>query len=228
MLYNIDLKNEKERIMKKVTVSVFRMTLGFFLCACGIVMALNSNLGLSPWDVFHQGLSNVTGITMGQASILVGVLIVVITYFLGLEVGIGTLANMIVIGFFIDLIIYLDFIPETHNLYIGLFMIVASLFMYGLASYLYLGCELGCGPRDGLMIILVKRTGKPVGLIRLFIESGALIIGYALGGTVGIGTLITALGIGFSIQLVFKLFKFDVNALNHRSIKQTFKIKKTA
>ena len=97
--------------MKKIMSIIFRLLLGFICCAFGTVMAIQSNLGLSPWDVFHQGLSNITGLTIGQASIIVGLIVVTTTLLLKLEIGLGTIANMIIIGFFIDLIIYIHIIP---------------------------------------------------------------------------------------------------------------------
>lgn len=209
--------------MKVISSLVIRITLGFFLCACGTVLALNSNLGLSPWDVFHQGLTKISGVTMGQASIIVGVIIVIITSILGLKVGLGTIANMIVIGCFIDLIIYAKIIPVCNNLFSGIIMMIGSLFASAIGSYLYIGCEMGCGPRDGLMIALVKITGKPIGIIRFFIEMGALIIGWILGGFVGVGTIITAFGIGYCVQLIYKIFKSDVKLLKHRNIREGLK-----
>lgn len=209
--------------MKVISSLIIRITLGFFLCACGTVLALNSNLGLSPWDVFHQGLTKISSVTMGQASIIVGVIIVIITSILGLKVGLGTIANMIVIGCFIDLIIYAKIIPVCNNLFSGIIMMIGSLFASAIGSYLYIGCEMGCGPRDGLMIALVKITGKPIGIIRFFIEMGALIIGWILGGFVGVGTLITAFGIGYCVQLIYKIFKSDVKLLKHRNIREGLK-----
>lgn len=208
--------------MKKILYIIIRMTLGFFFCACGTVMALNSKLGLSPWDVFHQGLSNVTGLTIGQANIMVGVIVVIFVSLLGIELGIGTIANMIVIGCFTDFIIYMRIIPMCNNLFIGIAMMIGSMFVNAIGSYLYIGCEMGCGPRDGLMIALVKLTGKPISLVRFCIESIALIVGFFLGGVVGIGTLITVFGIGYCVQIVFKVFKFDVNSLEHVNIKKSF------
>ena len=205
--------------MKKIGIIICRLILGFMFCACSTVMALKSNLGLSPWDVFHQGLSNITGLTIGQVSIIVGVIVVLITVLLKLEIGIGTIANMILIGFFIDLINYLNIIPESTNLLTGILMLIASLFVMAIGSYLYIGCELGCGPRDGLMIAIVRITGKSVGVIRFCIELGALVIGWMLGGTVGIGTLITVAFLGYAIQSVFKIFKLKVNELRHKRIK---------
>lgn len=206
--------------MYKILEIIMKMTLGFILCACGTVMAINSNLGLSPWDVFHQGLTNVTNLTMGQASIVISIVIVIITSILGLKVGLGTIANMLVIGYFIDFIMYKNLIPVCKNIYSGIFMMIMSMMFIAIGSYLYVACGMGCGPRDGLMILLAKITGKPVGIIRAFIEIAALTIGWFLGGFIGIGTVINAFGIGYFVQIVFKIFRFDVKSLNHKNMKQ--------
>jgi uncharacterized protein len=212
--------------MKNLLVKLLRLTLGFLLCAFSTVLALHSNLGLSPWDVFHQGLANVTGMTIGQASILTGVIIVIVTRIAGLEIGLGTVANMIVIGCFIDLIIYTNIIPVSDNLLTGILMIIASLIVCAFGGYLYIGCAMGCGPRDGLMVALVKYTGKPISLVRLCIESSALVAGWLMGGKIGIGTLITAFGLGVCLQLVFKMFKVDIKAIEHHSFRQSIVILK--
>lgn len=208
--------------MKKIVSTIFRLLFGFMCCALGTVMALQSNLGLSPWDVFHQGLSNITGLTIGQSSIIVGLIIVTLTLLLKLDIGLGTIANMIIIGFFIDLIISTGIIPISTNLFSGALMLVGSLVVMSIGSYLYISCGIGCGPRDGLMVVLVRITGKSVGLIRFFIEISVLVVGWILGGTVGIGTLITVMTVGYFVQLVFKIFNFDVKKVKHQSIKESF------
>lgn len=208
--------------MKKIMSIIFRLLLGFICCAFGTVMAIQSNLGLSPWDVFHQGLSNITGLTIGQASIIVGLIVVTTTLLLKLEIGLGTIANMIIIGFFIDLIIYIDIIPLSSTLFSGVLMLIGSLVMMAIGSYFYISCKMGYGPRDGLMVVLVRVTGKSVGVIRFFIELSVLIVGWLLGGKVGIGTLITVMTVGSCVQLVFKIFKFDVKKVRHKNLKESF------
>jgi len=148
---------------------------------------------------------------------------VAITSVLGLKVGLGTIANMIGIGCFIDIILYIKIIPVCTNTLTGIFMLIGSLFASAIGSYLYIGCEMGCGPRDGLMMALVKITGKPISIIRFCIEMGALIIGWILGGFVGIGTLVTAFGIGYCVQIIYNVFKSDVKLLKHRNIKEGLK-----
>ena len=106
----------------------------------------------------------------------------------------------------------------VHNLFIGILMLVVGMIFLGLGTCIYLSCELGCGPRDGLMTALTRITKKPVKLVRTTIEICALVCGWLLGGYVGIGTIITAIVLGYIIQLWCKILKLDIAILNHRSI----------
>lgn len=204
--------------LKHILLRGSRLFLGLFLYAVGIVMTINANLGLGSWDVFHQGLSMTIGITMGQASIAMGIIIVIINYFVGEKLGWGTLSNMLFIGLFMDILMINSLIPIYENTILQIIMMLGGMFIIGLASYFYIGAGLGSGPRDGLMVLLTKKTGKSVRFIRNCIEVTVLIAGYFLGGFVGVGTIINALGIGYSVQFVFKLFKFDVKAVKHRYV----------
>ena len=197
---------------------LFKLMGGFFLASLGIVFMINANLGLSPWDVLHQGITNVIPITIGQANIVVGIIVVISSMFLGVKIGIGTILNTILVGVFIDLITITKVIPMVHNLFIGILMLVVGMIFLGLGTCIYLSCELGCGPRDGLMTALTRITKKPVKLVRTTIEICALVCGWLLGGYVGIGTIITAIVLGYIIQLWCKILKLDIAILNHRSI----------
>lgn len=206
--------------MKKLnfTIGIIKMFIGFFIVAMASIMMINANIGLLAWDVLHQGMSKQLGITIGQASISVGVLIVILDVILGENIGWGTILNMIFIGVFMDLVIYLDFIPHAHNLVTGLTMDLVGLVLTSIGSYLYLTTRLGSGPRDGLMIALHKKTKKSVRLIRTILEVAALIVGWILGGTIGVGTIICAVALGYVMQFIFKLFKLDTTTIVHRSI----------
>lgn len=135
--------------MKNKLLKFFRLIAGFIFCASSTIFMLNSNLGLSPWDVFHQGISRLTGITIGQASIIIGILFVIIGMCFGQRLGIGTILNMILVGQFIDLIMYLNIIPEATNMITGILMMIIGMLLMGYGCYLYISCGLGCGPRDG-------------------------------------------------------------------------------
>jgi len=204
--------------MKTIIMRVVRLFVGLFLFAVGIVMTINANLGLAPWDVFHQGLSLQTGITLGQASISVGFVLIIINSFLGERLGWGTISNMIFIGYFLDLLMINGIIPIFENIILSFLMMCLGMFVIGIASYYYIGAQLGSGPRDGLMVALTKKTNKSVRFIRNTIETCALVLGYFLGGYVGIGTVVIALTIGYFVQFAFKICKFDVSTVEHRFI----------
>ena len=202
---------------------LFKLMGGFFLASLGIVFMINANLGLSPWDVLHKGITNVIPITMGQANIVVGVVVVIASVFLGVKIGIGTILNTIFIGVFIDLITMSKLIPVVHNLFIGIIMLIIGMLLLGLGTCIYLSCESGCGPRDGLMTALTKITKKPVKVVRGSIEIGALILGWILGGSVGLGTIIKELGLGYFVQMRCKVLKINIADLKHRSIVSVLK-----
>ena len=212
--------------MKQMVQRVIRLFIGLFLFAVGIVLTINADLGLSPWDVFHQGISQFTGITMGQASIVVGILLVILDAVLGERLGWGTLCNMLFIGLFMDFLMLNHLLPIYEGVIAKVFMMFLGMVVIGVASYFYIGAALGSGPRDGLMIALTKKTHKSVRLIRNFIELSALILGYLMGGFVGIGTLIMALALGYIIQFTFKVLQFDVNSIKHRFIDEDIKLLK--
>jgi uncharacterized protein len=205
--------------MKKEILKYLKLFLGLFVCALGIIVIIKSNLGFSPWDVLHQGISKITNITIGQASIFVGFIVITLDFFLGERIGSGSILNIIFFGTFMDLILYLDIVPLSNNLYIGVFMMFLGIFILSLGCYLYISTGLGCGPRDALMVALTKKTKFSVGTVRNIIEISVLVTGYLMGGYAGVGTIITALFTGSFIQGVFKLFKFDVKSVIHRDVK---------
>lgn len=213
-------------IMMKILMRIIRLIVVFFLYSVGIVMTINADLGLAPWDVFHQGASKTLNITMGQADIWVGIVVIVLNYILGEKIGWGTLANIIFIGIFIDLLMLNNLVPVFNNIILKVMMMILGMLIIGLASFLYLREGIGSGPRDGLMVALTKKTGKSVRFIRNSIESTVLIVGFFLGGSIGIGTVIMALSIGHVVQFVFKILKFDVSKIEHRLIDQDIKLLK--
>jgi len=209
--------------LKQMVQKVIRLFIGLLLFAVGVVLTINSNLGLSPWDVFHQGMTHLTGVTMGQACIAVGIILVILDAVLGERLGWGTLCNMLFIGLFMDLIMLNHLIPFCQEVIPGVLMMVLGMIVIGIASYFYIGAGLGSGPRDGLMIALTKKTSRSVRFVRNAIELSALFVGYMLGGYVGVGTLIMALTLGYIVQFVFKLLKFDVSSVKHRFIDEDLK-----
>ena len=143
---------------------------GMFLCALGCVMIIKADFGSAPWDVLHQGISKTIGVTIGQASITLGIFIVLLDIFLGQPIGIGTVLNFLSIGIFMDLIFYFNLIPESSSIVYRIFLLVVGIFFYAYGTFLYMVQGMGCGPRDGFMQILTKRTRFSVGVIKNGIE----------------------------------------------------------
>jgi uncharacterized membrane protein YczE len=174
------------------------------LTGYGFSMALmvQAGLGLDPWDVFHQGLSRHTGMTIGVASAVVGLVVLLAWIPLRNRPGIGTIANVIVIAVTVD--IGIAVLPAPDDLRLRVPMMLGAVLLNAVSTVLYIGAGLGPGPRDGLMTGLVARTGLSVRLIRTLIEATVLTAGWLLGGTVGVGTVIYAFGIGPLVQLILR------------------------
>jgi len=168
-----------------------------------MAMMVRSQLGLDPWDVFHQGLALHTGMTIGIASAVVGVAVLLAWVPLRNRPGIGTIANVIVIAVTVDLGLLLLQTPTSMPARIA--MMVGAVVLNAFSTVLYVGAGLGPGPRDGLMTGLVVRTGLSVRLVRTSIEATVLAIGWLLGGTVGVGTVIYAFGIGPLVQFFVRI-----------------------
>lgn len=181
-----------------------QLIVGLFGFGVSIALMVRSRLGLGPWDAFHVGLHEQTGISIGMASVLVGVAILAVSHFLGVRPGLGTLVNMVGIGAFIDLLV--PWIPAAPHWGWGAGYYAAAVALCGLSTGMYIGAALGKGPRDGLVIGIGERTGWPVRRVRTLTEMSALAAGWAMGGSIGIGTLIFTLAIGPSMQWGLQLF----------------------
>ena len=155
---------------------------------------IRSSLGLGPWDAFHLGLHHLTGVSVGMASILVGMAIVAASLPLGIRPGPGTIANMLLVGLFIDLL--MPRVPSATGWAAGLVYYVVGIALVGFSTGMYMGARLGNGPRDGLMVGLVQASGWPVRRVRTLIELTALAGGWMMGGAIGVGTILFALSIG--------------------------------
>ena len=201
---------------------LLNLILGLFLYALGIVITMRASVGFAPWEVFQAGIAKTIGLSIGVVSIFVGLIIIIVVKILGEQIGFGTILNMLLIGIFMDLIIYVDAIPKFSSLFHCLIQLVAGLFTISVGSYFYIKTAFGAGPRDSLMVALARRTKMPVGICRSLIELSVTFFGWLLGGMVGIGTVISVIAIGFCIQITFRVFRFRVTAVQHESFRDTF------
>lgn len=181
--------------------------LQFGLCLYGVAAAMmvRANLGLDPWNVFHQGLSLRTGMSLGTASILMGVVVMLTWIPLRQKPGIGTLFNIFVIGLSMDAA--LAVMPEMTTLPLRLAFMTAGVVLTAVGAAAYIGAGMGTGPRDGLMVGLNQRLGWSIRVSRMLIELSVLAGGWLLGGSVGVGTIVFAVGIGPLIQIFLPWFQ---------------------
>lgn len=176
---------------------------GLVLYSVSIAMLVHSGLGNMPWDVLSQGVARQLGWTLGTATVVLSVVVLACWWPLRQRLGIGTVANVVVIGALVDpCLALLDLLPDPLPLAARITLVVVGIGLNAVASGLYIGARLGPGPRDGLMTGIVARTGWPVGAVRGSIEGTVVVAGWLLGGTVGLGTLAYAVAIGPLIHLL--------------------------
>ena len=183
------------------------LVFGLFLCAVGILCFLEARLGLPPWDVLHQGIARHTPLSFGAANEVVGLIVLTIAWALGARVWIGTFSNAVLIGLFIILLQPLHAVQSLSGwpLVPRVGLIVLGLICFGVGTAFYIGANLGAGPRDSLMLVGSRRTGIRIGAVRALIELSVLLMGFLLGGTVGLGTLAFAALIGPAVEASFWL-----------------------
>ena len=183
------------------------LVFGLFLCACGIVAFLESELGLPPWDVLHQGVAEQLGVSFGAANLLVSLVVLLVVWSLRAHIGIGTVLNAALTGTFVILLTTLDAVEALSEepLAARIGLVVAGLALLGAGTGVYIAASLGAGPRDSLMLVTASRLGIRIGAARTAVEVSTLLVGFALGGTVGVGTLVFAVGVGPVVEASFWL-----------------------
>ncbi|PKM54278.1 MAG: hypothetical protein CVV00_08920 [Firmicutes bacterium HGW-Firmicutes-5] len=208
--------------MKVFIVRLLRLILGLFLFALGIVLCMNAQVGYAPWEVFHAGIAQALGMKIGMVVIVSGFGFAIIGIIFGEKIGIGTLLNVLLIGTFMDVLIAADILPVMEHFILGVLMLILGLFIIALGSYFYIGSGFGAGPRDNLMVVIRKKTKLPIGICRGMVELTAFFIGWRLGGMFGVGTILSATGIGYCIQTTFKVLKFDPAHIKHETFYETY------
>jgi uncharacterized protein len=198
-------------VTRRRALAWVRLFAGLWLFAAGVVLGLRSGLGVSPWDVLHDGIRQVTPLSFGTATILVGVVLVAVALAAGIRPGPGTLANMLAIGVFADAMLASGIAGDldARPLLLRLLAVAAGVGLVALGTALYIGAGLGSGPRDSLMLALSARTRLRVGVVRALIEGSVLVAGWVLGGAAGVGTVLYAFGIGPAVELAFRLLRVE-------------------
>ncbi|WP_293909122.1 YczE/YyaS/YitT family protein [Sphaerochaeta sp. UBA5836] len=209
--------------MKAVVIRLFRLFFGLFLYAVGIVLTMQAHIGYAPWEVFHAGIAKVMGVQIGTVTILVGLVIGIAVMLFGEPLGLGTVCNMVFVGLFMNILLASGLFAELSNPVLGIVQLIAGLFVISLASYFYISSGFGAGPRDSLMVLLSRKTKFSVGTCRGAIEVGVTAVGFLLGGFLGWGTLLSAVLIGFCIQITFKVLHFDPKKVAHEDFVSSYR-----
>lgn len=183
--------------LSRVSILIF----GLFIFGIGDSFLIVSGLGNAPWSVLAQGLSLSFDISIGISTLIISAIVLLLWIPLRERPGFGTIMNILVIAFAIDVGIH--FLPRNEEYLLDLLYVLIGIFLVGAGSALYITCGLGPGPRDGWMTAVHRKTGIPVGRVRMMIEISVLILGVALGGTAGLGTALFALLIGYSVATAF-------------------------
>ena len=205
--------------------SLFRIIFGLLIYSFGVYLTIYANIGLAPWDCLGMGITKHTPLNYGSSMVLIGVCAIVIQLILRERIGFATLFDALISGkltqFFIDISPY----PENHSLWLGIVFMLFGFLFIALGMYVYMSAECGCGPKDGLLIAIGKRMPKiPIGVVEMLLWTAVTFAGWLLGGTVGIGTVISTFGAGAVMHLFYTVIHFEPRKLRHRSIKDTFSI----
>ncbi len=189
---------------RMMTRRLVQLYVGLLFYGLSMALLIRADLGLDPWDVFHQGLADRLSLSFGTVVIITGAVVLLLWIPMRQRPGIGTVSNIFVIGLAADLGLWL--IPDLQSLTLRVAFLLGGILIIGVASGAYIGAGLGPGPRDGLMTGIVARTGGSVRVVRTGIELSVLAIGWMLGGTVGVGTLLYALAIGPIVHVTLPFF----------------------
>jgi uncharacterized membrane protein YczE len=223
MQYHSRLK--ENRTTEAILTNMLLAAVSLFVNGFGVYMTIQANIGAGPWDVLNLGLSKTFGILYGTASVAVSYAILGIDIALKEPIGIAMFIDAFVVGKSVDLFNRLNVIPKCDSLTSGIPVMIIGLIIMAYTQFTYMSAALGCGPRDTLLVALAKRAKKiPIGAVSITLLSLATLIGWLLGGPVGIGTLICAFATGPIMQMAFTSVKFDATGVHHQHLTDSVKV----
>jgi len=211
----------KKQMIKEILKSAF----GLFIFSIGVYLTIQANIGLAPWDCLSMGVSARVGMSYGIVHTIISIIIVLIDVLLKEKIGYGTILDALLVGNYVDLIDRIITLPDFNSLPISIVMVVVGLLIMGYGQVFYMDAAQGCGPRDSLLVALGKRFPKtPIGVVQTVMVGIALLIGWLLGGPVGIGTVISVFGLGTALQIVCKIMHFEPRDVVHKNVIETNRI----
>lgn len=218
-------KNKDNDTVKKILLNMLLATASLFVNGFGVYLTIQANIGASPWDVLNLGLSNTFGMLYGTAAIIVSFTILGIDVLMKEPIGIAMVIDSIVVGKTVDLFNRINLVEKCDSILVGIPVMILGLFIMGYTQYTYMSASLGCGPRDTLLIGLTRRIKRlSIGVVSIMLLATVTIIGWLLGGPVGIGTLISAFGMGPIMQFAFFTVKFNATEIKHQNFIESYNV----
>lgn len=208
-----------------IFLNMLLAAVSLFVNGLGVYMTIQANLGAAPWDILNLGISKTLGILYGNASIAVSLTILVIDILLKEPIGLAMFIDSVVVGKAVDFFNWINLVPTCKSPLTGIPVMIIGLFIIAYTQYAYMMASLGCGPRDTLLVGLAKRAGRiPIGAVSIALLSAATLIGWLLGGPVGIGTLICAFATGPIMQFAFQSVHFDATTIRHQPLQESLRV----
>ena len=205
--------------MKRTLMEWLKIVAGLAVFAFGVHLTIYANIGLAPWDCLGMGIAKHTPLNYGISMTLIAIVVLIIDIILREKIGFGTIIDAFLTGNFVQAFNYLNKLPENNNVWLGIVIMLVGFVFMALGMWIYMSARQCCGPRDSLLVGLGKRMPKiPIGIVEVILWAVVLLIGYLLGGPVGIGTLISTFGAGLVMQLVYNIIKFEPRKLQHRDV----------
>ena len=220
-----NVNKEKNQSLGSILANSLLAAFGLFGFGVGVYLTIQANIGVAPWDTFYLGINRVTGIQYGTISIIVSFFVICLDLLLKERIGIGMLLDAVIVGKTVDLMNWLDLVPAQQNIVIGVILMLVGLFIMGFSQFLYMKAALCCGPRDTLLVAMNKRfKNVSAGTVWTCILITVFIMGWLLGGPVGVGTIIAVCLQGPLMQLAFNMMKFKPTEVNHQDLIQSMKV----
>ena len=204
---------------KTIVLEWLKIIWGLLVFSFGVHLTIYANIGLAPWDCLGMGLAKHTPFNYGICMTAIAVTVLIIDVILKERIGFGTVIDALLTGNFVQAFNSLNRLPENENIWLGICIMLAGFVFMALGMWIYMSAQQCCGPRDALLVGLGKRMPKiPIGIVEILLWAVVLLIGYLLGGPVGIGTLISTFGAGLVMQLVYNMIGFEPRKLKHRDV----------
>ena len=213
------------RTAKAIVINMILAAVSLFVNGFGVYLTIQANIGAGPWDVLNLGLSKTLGILYGTASIAVSCTILGIDILLKEPIGIAMFIDALVVGKSVDFFNHIQAVPSAPSLLTGIPLMLVGLTIMAYTQFTYMIASLGCGPRDTLLVGVAKRVKKiPIGAVSIALLSLATLIGWLLGGPVGVGTLICAFCTGPIMQMAFRSVRFDATGIKHQRLTDSARV----